>query len=93
MTGPETQETTAKAGTPFRVDVQLHDLLMKSGSNEKLSPALQPRTETLSLPTPPYPQRAYERVGFVVHEAQYTRPFEDFIGARGLHRMSQLLLD
>jgi radical SAM protein with 4Fe4S-binding SPASM domain len=61
MTGPETQETTAKAGTPFRVDVQLHDLLMKSGSTEKLSPALQPKTETLSLPTPPFPQRTYER--------------------------------
>ena len=38
-------------------------------------------------------QRAYERVGFVVHEARYTRAFEDFIGARGLHRMSQPLLD
>ena len=61
MTGPETQETTAKSGTPFRVDVQLHDLLMKSGSNEKLSPALQPKSEALSLPTPPYPQRTYER--------------------------------
>jgi len=36
-------------------------------------------------------QRAYERVGFLVHEARYTPAFEAFIGARGLHRMSQLL--
>jgi translation initiation factor 4G len=36
-------------------------------------------------------QRAYERVGFLVHEARYTRAFEEFIGARGLHRMSQVL--
>ena len=36
-------------------------------------------------------QRAYERVGFLVHEARYTRAFEEFIGARGLHRMTQLL--
>ena len=36
-------------------------------------------------------QRAYERVGFVLHEARYTPAFEDLLGARGLHRMSQRL--
>ena len=36
-------------------------------------------------------QRAYERVGFVMHEARYTAPFEELPGARGLHRLSQRL--
>jgi ribosomal protein S18 acetylase RimI-like enzyme len=36
-------------------------------------------------------QRAYERVGFVVHEARYTTAFENLMGTRGLHRMSQRL--
>jgi len=36
-------------------------------------------------------QRAYERVGFVMHEARYTPAFEDLLGARGLHRLSQRL--
>jgi ribosomal protein S18 acetylase RimI-like enzyme len=36
-------------------------------------------------------QRAYERVGFVMHEARYTSAFEGLLGARGLHRLSQRL--
>lgn len=36
-------------------------------------------------------QRAYERVGFVMHEARYTAAFEELLGARGLHRLSQRL--
>jgi translation initiation factor 4G len=36
-------------------------------------------------------QRAYERVGFVLHEARYTPAFEGLMGARGLHRLSQRL--
>ncbi|HWP64854.1 MAG TPA: GNAT family N-acetyltransferase [Candidatus Limnocylindria bacterium] len=36
-------------------------------------------------------ERAYERVGFLLHEARYTRAFEEFIGAPGLHRMTQRL--
>jgi len=36
-------------------------------------------------------QRAYERVGFVMHEARYTPVFEGLMGARGLHRLSQRL--
>jgi GNAT superfamily N-acetyltransferase len=36
-------------------------------------------------------QRAYERVGFVMHEARYDPAFEAFMGSRGLHRLSQPL--
>jgi ribosomal protein S18 acetylase RimI-like enzyme len=36
-------------------------------------------------------QRAYERVGFVMHETRYTQAFENLLGARGLHRLSQRL--
>lgn len=36
-------------------------------------------------------QRAYERVGFVLHEARYTPAFEGLLGSRGLHRLSQRL--
>jgi ribosomal protein S18 acetylase RimI-like enzyme len=34
-------------------------------------------------------QRAYERVGFVVHEVRHTAPFRDLMGSPGLVRMSQ----
>jgi GNAT superfamily N-acetyltransferase len=36
-------------------------------------------------------ERAYERVGFVMHEARYTTAFESLLGSRGLHRLSQRL--
>ncbi len=48
---------------PFRVDVQLHDLLMKGEKRPapKPAPAPRPTGEVLSLPEPEYPQRSYER--------------------------------
>jgi ribosomal protein S18 acetylase RimI-like enzyme len=36
-------------------------------------------------------QRAYERVGFVVHEVRHTAPFRDLMGSPGLVRLSQRL--
>jgi MoaA/NifB/PqqE/SkfB family radical SAM enzyme len=59
--GQEGQQNTAKPNLNFRVDVQLHDLLMKPPAEVHVPPSLQPKTEQLSLPTPVYPQRNYER--------------------------------
>jgi MoaA/NifB/PqqE/SkfB family radical SAM enzyme len=61
MAEVENLERTAGASTPVRVDVQLHDLLMKPGSGAMTSPPLQPKSSTpeqqgLTLPEPVYPQ-------------------------------------
>ena len=41
---------------PFRVDVQLHDLLTKPSSPGLLPPRLRPLAEPEVLPTPVFPQ-------------------------------------
>jgi MoaA/NifB/PqqE/SkfB family radical SAM enzyme len=61
MTGQEQQPNEVKAGSNFRVDVQLHDLLMNPGAKPQVPPILQTKTEELTLPTPVYPQRSYGR--------------------------------
>jgi MoaA/NifB/PqqE/SkfB family radical SAM enzyme len=48
-------------GTPFRVDVHLHDLLMKPGERPVPAPAAVPvQPEALALPTPVYPRLTRE---------------------------------
>jgi MoaA/NifB/PqqE/SkfB family radical SAM enzyme len=56
------QETPQSSKPPFRVDVELHDLLMKPAQNPVavLMPSV-PAAEPLKFPEPVYPQRAYER--------------------------------
>ena len=60
MAEVENLERTTGASTPVRVDVQLHDLLMKPGT-ETAPPPLQPKPSPaeapgLTLPEPVYPQ-------------------------------------
>ncbi len=61
MNGQEQTTRPTPPTTPFRVDVQLHDLLMKPGQKPTVPPALQVKKEELILPVPPFPSRAYER--------------------------------
>lgn len=50
-----------KTAPPFRVDVQLHDLLMKPGEKSVPPPALAVEREELGLPAPVFPSRSLER--------------------------------
>ena len=52
-------ERTAGASSPVRVDVQLHDLLMKPGTGAApppLRPITSPEKPAQTLPEPVYPQ-------------------------------------
>ena len=62
MADVEKVERTGTSAVPFRVDVQLHDLLMKPDTKPTAPPALKPpspqssASEVLTLPEPVYPQ-------------------------------------
>lgn len=70
MTGREQPQRAECPNPVFRVDVRLHELLMKPEAKLPLPPALQPKREARTLPVPPYPRRTYERD---LTERQYHR--------------------
>ena len=52
---------TSKHNGPFRIDVQVHDLLMKPAPTPQLPPTLALKSEPRpGFPTPVFPQRHYE---------------------------------
>src|SRR6266404_4955449 len=53
----EKPQTSDRPAQPFRMDVQIHDLLMKPAAHAQVHPALQPPTvQPLTLPEPVYPR-------------------------------------
>jgi MoaA/NifB/PqqE/SkfB family radical SAM enzyme len=53
----EKPQTSDRPAQPFRMDVQIHDLLMKPKAPPQVHPALQPKSpELLTLPEPVFPQ-------------------------------------
>ena len=69
----EKPETTNQPAQPFRMDVQIHDLLMKPAAPPPVHPSLRPADGNLmTLPDPVYPQGKYGE-GETMTEREYHR--------------------
>ncbi len=58
----EVQDSSQNTGgsTPFRIDIQVHDLLMNPAQKQAIPPSLAPKDDTApGLPVPVYPQGQY----------------------------------
>jgi MoaA/NifB/PqqE/SkfB family radical SAM enzyme len=69
----EKPQTSDRPAQPFRMDVQIHDLIMKPAGPRPVHPALQqPTHELMTLPEPVFPQGHYAE-GEAMPENAYQR--------------------